>query len=123
MHSELVSKIALRHKRAQRVRSKLHGTRIKPRLSVFKSNKHLAVQLIDDDAGITLAAVSTYSKDKKGGELNGKSKGAAERLGQEIAEKAKEQQIKEVLFDRGSYKYHGLLAVLADAVRGAGIYL
>jgi large subunit ribosomal protein L18 len=124
MHSEKLRKACLRVKRAQRVRNRLHGTRLKPRLSIFKSNKHLAVQLIDDDAGITLAAASTYAgaKDKAAG-VEKKSKATAERLGQEIAAQAQAQQIKGVVFDRGRYKYHGLLAALADAVRAAGIHL
>lgn len=123
MHSEITRKERQRHRRALRVRSKLHGTIVKPRLSVFKSNKHLAVQLIDDDAGVTLASASTYAKDKRGTEYGSRSKVAAEKLGEEIAALAKEHQIKDVVFDRGPYKYHGVLATLADAVRAAGIHL
>ncbi len=138
MHNELTSKSAQRIKRAQRVRVRLHGTRHKPRLSVFKSNKHISAQLIDDEAGVTLAHVSTYAKKgstkptagKKAkpakehdAALAKKSKASAEALGREIAELAQKQQIKEMIFDRGCRKYHGILASLADAVRAAGIHL
>lgn len=123
MHSELTSKSTLRIKRAHRVRAKLHGTRHKPRLSVFKSNKHISAQLIDDETGVTLAHVSTNSKEKRNTENGKKSKASAEALGKQIAELAHNQQIKEVVFDRGSHKYHGVLASLADAVRAAGIHL
>lgn len=122
MHSEITSKAALRIKRAHRVRSKIHGTRHKPRLSVFKSNKHISAQLIDDEAGVTIAHVSTYSKEKRSTPHGKKSKEAAEVLGREIAEQAHKHQIKELVFDRGSYKYHGVLVSLADAVRAAGIH-
>lgn len=139
MHSELTSKVTLRKKRAHRVRTKLHGTRHKPRLSVFKSNKHIAAQLIDDDAGVTLAHVSSYgtadngekapkaakskkTKEEKPKSRQGKkSKATAEVLGRELAELAHKHQVKEIVFDRGCYKYHGILASFADAVRAAGI--
>lgn len=123
MHSEIKNKPNLRLKRAQRVRVNLHGSRQKPRLCVFKSNKHLSAQLIDDEAGVTLAHVSTYAKAKKNTPQGKKSKASAEVLGKELAELAHKQQIKEMIFDRGSNKYHGVLASLADAVRAAGIHL
>lgn len=123
MHSEIKNKPQMRLKRAQRVRVKLVGSRHKPRLSMFKSNKHLSAQLIDDEAGTTLAHVSTYAKAKKDTPQGKKSKAAAEALGKEMAELAHKHQIKEVIFDRGCNKYHGVLASFADAVRAAGIHL
>jgi large subunit ribosomal protein L18 len=107
--------------RAMRVRKRLQGTSLKPRLSVFKSNNHLQVQLIDDDNSVTLAGISTYSKEFRDTEFNRKSKASARKLGEYIAEKAKLQSIKEVVFDRGPYKYTGLLAELAEAARNAGL--
>lgn len=112
---------ATRKTRAMRVRKKLRGTSLKPRLSVHKSNCHLQVQLIDDDKGITLAGISTCAKEFRDSEFNKKNKASARKLGEYIAEKAKEHNVKEVVFDRGHFKYTGLLAELADAARGAGL--
>ena len=121
MHSEQQKKWELRKKRAFRVRNRIRGTRVKPRLSVFKSNKHVAVQLIDDEGGVTLACASTYSKEKRGTSLGTKSKEAAAHMGKEIAALAKGLEVKELVFDRGCYKYHGMLASLADALRAEGM--
>lgn len=104
-----------------RVRKKVQGTSVKPRLSVFKSNKHIHVQLIDDEHGKTLGALGTIAKEFKGTDLGGKSKASAKVLGEKIAEMAKKQNIKEVVFDRGPYKYHGILAELADGARAGGL--
>lgn len=111
----------LRVKRAQRNRKRLRGTSQKPRLCVVKTNKHIQVQLIDDEAGHTLGSASTLSKDFKGGETAGKNKESAKKLGEIIGGIAKEKNIKEVIFDRGPFKYHGILAELADAARAAGL--
>lgn len=110
-----------RKTRAMRVRKRLKGTSLKPRLSVHKSNCHLQVQLIDDENSVTLAGISTFSKEFRETEFNRKSKDSARKLGEYIAEKAKQQSIKEVVFDRGPYKYTGLLAELANAARNAGL--
>lgn len=110
----------LRIKRAQRNRKHLRGTAQKPRLCVVKTNKHIQVQLIDDEAGHTLGSASTLSKESKGAEL-GKNKDSAKKLGEIIGGIAKEKNIKEVVFDRGPFKYHGILAELADAARAAGL--
>ncbi len=120
MESRLVKRNAQRAKRALRVRSQTRGTAQKPRMSVIKSNKHLSVQVIDDEAGVTLFSASTLSK--KGTEsLNGKSKEAARIIGAKIAEAAKKHNISAVVFDRGYCKYHGLLAELANSAREAGL--
>lgn len=113
----------LRRTRALRVRKHLHGTNARPRLNVVKSNKHIQVQLIDDDAGITLGSIGTFAKEFADTEFNKKSKTSARKLGEKIAEIAKEKNIKEVIFDRGPFKYHGILAEVADAVRNAGVAL
>ncbi|CDR33068.1 50S ribosomal protein L18 [Criblamydia sequanensis] len=110
-----------RLKRAIRVRKHLRGTSVKPRLSVIKSNKHLQVQLIDDDAGKTLCSMSTLNAEFKGTDLGKKSKAAAAKMGEIIADKAISLNIREVIFDRGPSKYHGILAELADAARNRGL--
>jgi large subunit ribosomal protein L18 len=97
-------------------RKKLRGTAQKPRLCVVKTNKHIFVQLIDDDSGKTLAATSTMCKEVKSHKI-GKNKESARKLGEIIGAKAKEQEIKTLVFDRGHSKYHGVLKELADAAR------
>ena len=87
-------------------------------MSVNKSNKHLFVQIIDDENSKTLAAIGTYSKEFKG---KRKSKEVAAQLGKLIAEKAKSKKVNEVVFDRGRYKFHGLLSELAKGAREAGL--
>jgi large subunit ribosomal protein L18 len=107
--------------RSRRVRKFLRGTALKPRLCVVKSNNHIEAQIIDDELGNTLASISTKKKEFRSSELNKKSKETARQLGQKLAEVAVEKNIKEVVFDRGSHKYHGILAEFADAARGAGL--
>ena len=106
--------------RHRRVRKKIHGTAARPRLAVYRTNKHLSVQLIDDDSGRTLAAASTV---EAGLRSNGKgsSVGAAATVGQLIAERAKAAGIDKVVFDRGGYLYHGRIAAVAAAAREAGL--
>lgn len=111
----------LREKRALRVRKHLRGTSVKPRLCVFKSNCHIQAQLIDDEAGKTIGGISTYAKEFRNTEFNKKNKASARKLGEHIAEIAKSKNIKEIVFDRGSHKYHGVLAELADAARAGGL--
>lgn len=121
MRNTRIKNQELRTKRTWRVRKKLHGTAARPRLCVVKSNKHIQAQLIDDEAGETLAAISTCAKEFKNTEFNKKGKASGRKLGERIAEIAKEKNIKEVIFDRGPFKYHGILAELADAARSAGL--
>ena len=121
MRNEIIKKHIKQQKRRWRVRANMHGTAQRPRLSVMKSNKHIHVQLIDDDASHTIASVSTASKQYKTTDCNRKSKEAARKLGEDIGTQAVKLNIKEVTFDRGSYKYHGVLAELADAARQAGL--
>jgi len=105
-------------RRAHRVRSKLTGTAERPRLSVFRSSKHIYAQLIDDLNGVTLAAASTAAKGKApyGGNVK-----AAAAVGQKLAEAAKAKGIKQAAFDRGHYRYHGRVKALADAARKSGL--
>ena len=109
-----------RLRRHRRVRKKIHGTALRPRLAVFRSNKHLSVQLIDDDAGATLAAASTNEADLRANG-SGASVEAATRVGTLIAERAKAAGIEKVVFDRGGFAYHGRIAAVASAAREAGL--
>lgn len=110
-----------RIRRTYRVRSTLHGTAERPRLSVFRSHKHLSCQLIDDEAGKTLASASTRDKSLKSQVKYGGNKAAAEIIGKTIAEKALAAGIKQACFDRGPNKYHGRVAAAAQAARDAGL--
>lgn len=119
MDNSLKKRAKSRWARVHRVRNGLtSGTATKPRLSVSKTNLHLYVQLIDDEKGVTIGGIGTQSKVNKN---LGKSKEAARAIGQQIAQIAKEKNINDVVFDRGRYKYHGILAQLADAAREAGL--
>jgi len=104
-------------RRSHRVRSKITGTADRPRLSVFRSSKHIYAQLIDDMNGITLAAASTAGK---GGKYGGNIKSAVD-IGTKLAEAAKAKGIKQAAFDRGHYRYHGRIKALADAARKGGL--
>jgi large subunit ribosomal protein L18 len=108
-------------RRKQHVRKKLNGTPERPRLSVFRSNKHIYVQVIDDVAGLTLASASTKSKTLRDKIAKTGNKKAAEVIGEAIAKEAIGVGIKFVCFDRGSYRYHGRVKSLADAARKAGL--
>lgn len=121
MNSETKENQKKQVRRALRVRKSLHGTSSKPRLSVYKSNCHIQAQLIDDDAGVTLGSVSTFSKQFRNTEFAKKNKASARKLGQAIADIAKSKSVKEVVFDRGPFKYHGVLAELANAAREGGL--
>src|SRR5688572_19415090 len=109
-----------RLRRHRRVRKKIHGTAERPRLAVHRSNKHLSVQVIDDDAGRTLAAASTTEADLRAAGSGG-SIAAATRVGTLIAERAKAAGVEQVVFDRGGYRYHGRIAAVATAAREAGL--
>lgn len=109
--------------RRVRVRKKIRGTANRPRLSVFRSNRYVYAQLIDDVAGRTLAAASSLDSELQGEQGSSKSLSAAAAVGQRIAELAKEQKITEVVFDKGWYRYHGRIKALADAARETGLKL
>jgi large subunit ribosomal protein L18 len=106
-----------RLRRHRRVRKKIHGTALRPRLAVFRSNKHLSVQLIDDDAGVTLAAVNWTEADLRGL----KPMEQATRAGALIAERAKAAGVESAVFDRGGYRYHGRVKALAEGAREGGL--
>jgi large subunit ribosomal protein L18 len=108
-----------RHRRHGRVRKKISGTPERPRLAVFRSNKHISVQVIDDRAGATLVAASTLEADLRRGSTG--TVDAAKAVGLRVGERAKEQGITTVVFDRGGYLYHGRVAAVADGAREAGL--
>jgi len=111
-----------RERRQYRVRNRLRRSRSgRPRLSVFRSNRHMYAQIIDDAAGVTLVAASTMEKAISGAGSYAGNKSAAESVGKLIAERALERGIKEVVFDRGPYQYHGRVASLAEAARQGGL--
>jgi large subunit ribosomal protein L18 len=109
-----------RIRRHRRVRKKVHGTAERPRLAVFRSNKHLVAQVIDDDAGRTVVAASTAEADQRAAG-SGSTVDAASRIGKLLAERAKAAGIEQVVFDRGGFIYHGRIAALAAAARDAGL--
>src|SRR5688572_6374795 len=109
-----------RQRRRFRVRKNIRGTADRPRLSVFRSHKHISVQLIDDLSGRTLASASTHDKAVAESAPRGGNKTAAEAVGRAIAERALAAGVKKIAFDRGDYQYHGRVAALADAARKGG---
>lgn len=108
-------------RRRRRIRQKVSGSSHRPRLSVFRSLKHIYAQLINDELGETLVAVSSLSPELKGTLSNGGNVDAAQRVGALIAEKAKQQEIEVVVFDRGGHLYHGRVKALAEAAREGGL--
>ena len=113
-----IEKKEIRHRIHTRIRRKLRGTAERPRLAVFRSVAHIYAQVIDDNAGATLVSASTVDK---GGKTNGGNVAAAKVIGKLVAERAKEKGVKQVVFDRGGYQYHGRIKALADAAREAGL--
>ncbi len=109
-------------RRTATVRRKVKlAARGRARLSVFRSSKHIHVQLIDDEKGVTVAAASSLEKTMREGAKTGANIEAAKAVGKLIAERAKEKGIKDVVFDRGGYLYHGRIKALADAAREGGL--
>jgi len=113
------ARLRSRRRRHYRVRKNVTGTSARPRLAVFRSNKHITAQVIDDVAGRTLAAASTIESDLRGGATS--NRGAATAVGRLVAERAKAAGVTSVVFDRGGFRYHGRVAALADAAREAGL--
>src|SRR6266496_5367088 len=104
-----------------RIRKRLTGSSARPRLAVFRSNKHIYAQVIDDSEGTTLTAASTLDADAKKDAKSGGNIAAAKAVGKLVAERAKAKGIEAVLFDRGGYIYHGRVKALAEAAREAGL--
>ena len=107
-----------RLKRHKRVRAKISGTGARPRLCVYRSNKNISAQVIDDVTGVTLVSASTLEASFEG---NGGNKEAAKKVGEAIAKRAIEKGITEIVFDRGGYIYHGRVPERAEGARGGGL--
>ena len=112
-------KMRLKSRRHARIRAKVSGTAERPRLAVFRSNRHIVAQVIDDSIGHTIAAASTVEPSIRGGATGNVE--AAKAVGTLVAERAKDKGITSVVFDRGGSTYHGRVAALADAARAAGL--
>jgi large subunit ribosomal protein L18 len=119
MSTSTKQKHEARNRRHRRVRKKVAGTADRPRLAVFRSNRHIVAQVIDDRAGVTLAAASTHEADLRAGATGNTD--AAATVGRLVAERAKAAGIDKVVFDRGGFRYHGRIAALAEAARHAGL--
>jgi len=117
--AKTASKVTRRTRIRRRLRSKISGTAAKPRLSVFRSNKQIYAQLIDDEAGVTLASCSSREKEVNSQALS-RTDGSKE-VGKKLASIAKEKGIEQVVFDRGGYKYHGRVKALAEGAREGGL--
>lgn len=113
------SRSVSRKSRQQRIRKQIVGTASKPRLNVFRSNTNIYAQIIDDSKGITLASASSIDKELK--LENGSNVEAAKQVGALVAKRAQEKKIKDVVFDRGGFLYHGRVKALAEAARAAGL--
>ena len=112
-------KMRLKSRRHARIRAKVSGTAERPRLAVFRSNRHIVAQVIDDSIGHTIAAASTVEASIRGGATGNVE--AAKTVGTLVAERAKDKGITTVVFDRGGSTYHGRVAALAEAARAAGL--
>jgi large subunit ribosomal protein L18 len=120
MSTSTQDKQRARSRRHHRVRKKVTGTAERPRLAVFRSNRHIVAQVIDDRAGVTLAAASTVEADLRQAGSTGNA-AAATAVGRRVAERAREAGITRVTFDRGGFLYHGRVAALAQAAREGGL--
>lgn len=110
-----------RLKRKVALRKKISGTPERPRMSVFRSNKNISVQIIDDNDGKTIVSASTIDKDIRENIANGGNKDAAKKLGEIIAKRALDKNIDTVVFDRNGFRYHGRIKELADSARQSGL--
>ena len=119
----MAKKLEGRERRKLRIRRKISGSTERPRLSVFRSARHIYAQVIDDGSGQTLAAASTLSADIKGTLEAGNKTDAAKKVGALIAKICKSKKIDRVVFDRNGYMYHGRVSALAQAARDAGLDL
>ncbi|MBD3279091.1 MAG: 50S ribosomal protein L18 [Candidatus Pacebacteria bacterium] len=110
--------LTLAAKRKRRVRGKLHGTALRPRLTVFRSNKHIYLQVIDDDQGQTLASATDAGK---ANQHQGTKTVKAQQVAQDLAKQLQKKKIKQLIFDRGAYRYHGRIKAVAETLREKGI--
>jgi large subunit ribosomal protein L18 len=116
-----MAKLEGRERRKARIRKRISGTPERPRLSVFRSARHIYAQVVDDTGGGTLAAASTLSPDLKGTLESDDKTGAAKKVGALIAKMCLERKVEKVVFDRNGFLYHGRIKALAEAAREAGL--
>ncbi len=114
-------KVVARSRRRRRIRGKIFGSAERPRLSVFRSSRHIYAQIINDDLGTVLVSASTMDRELKGSVKHGGNSDAASRVGSLLAERAVSKKIGVVSFDRGGYRYHGRIRALAEAAREGGL--
>lgn len=121
MALNIKNKVKARERRHRRVRKNIFGTAQRPRLSVFRSNKHIYAQLIDDTTGKTLTTTSSLDQEYRQQDKKGSNSQVAAAIGAALAKRAMSLNIKKVVFDRNGYLYHGRIKALADAARQAGL--
>lgn len=114
-------KVLARERRKRRVRKKIRGTAARPRLSVFRSARHIYVQAVDDDSGMTLATASTLSPELKDKVKGLNKRDAAKMVGEQIGSRIKEKGLERVVFDRNGFLYHGRVQALSEGAREAGL--
>ena len=114
-------KIDAHLKRKKRVRKKISGTPERPRLSVYRSARHIYAQIVDDTTGVTLATASTMTPEIRAAQKEGGKKGVAKLVGKALAERARDKGIKKVAMDTNGYRYHGRLKALSDGAREHGL--
>ncbi len=119
--SNVNPKALARERRKRRVRKKIRGTAVRPRLSVFRSARHIYVQAVDDDSGVTLGSASTLSPELKDKVKDLNKRDAAKLVGEQIGSRIKEKGIKQVVFDRNGFLYHGRVQALSEGAREAGL--
>lgn len=119
--SRITDRKQRRDKSKRRFRQYVRGTAQRPRLTVFRSLRHLYAQVIDDERGVTIAAVSTLEKATTGDLASTGNREAGKRVGELIAERAKSQGVDTVVFDRGGFQYHGVIRAIAEGAREAGL--
>jgi large subunit ribosomal protein L18 len=117
----MVIKQATKSRIRQRIRKTVRGTAERPRLHVFKSNRYMYTQAVNDETGTILAAASTLEKDFRAVQKNTKNLAGCEKLGEIMARRLREKNIDKIVFDRGIYPYHGRIKVLAEALRKGGL--
>ena len=115
------TKVEIREWRKKRIRKKIHGTGMRPRLSVFRSAVHIYAQVVDDDSHKTLLSISSLTPEIKNGDKPGSKGDVAKKVGAMVAQKCLEKDIRTVVFDRNGFVYHGRIKALADAAREAGL--
>lgn len=123
MENSLLKKSKNKGKRAIRTRLRVRGSTERPRLCVIKTNNHIHVQLIDDEKQATLASASTSSSENRNKEFGKKNKASGKHLGLTLAKLALGKSVKKVVLDRGPFKYHGIIAAVADGAREGGLEL